>query len=354
MAWDPYPLARPLLRLLPPETAHALTLWGLRGGLAPAAPAADDPALRTTLWGLGFSNPVGLAAGFDKDAEAPDAALALGFGFVEIGSVTPRPQPGNPRPRLFRLAEDRAVINRMGFNSAGAEAVAARLAARARGRGGGIVGVNLGKNRDATDAAADYAAGVRRLGAFADYLVVNVSSPNTPGLRALQGGAALGRLLDAVRAARDALDRPPPLLVKIAPDLEAADRADIAAAIRAGAADGLIVGNTTVTRPDGLRSRHRDEPGGLSGRPLFALSTEVLADMYRRTEGSVPLIGTGGIASGADAYAKIRAGASLVQLYSALVYQGPALIGRIKADLVRRARADGFATVAEAVGADHR
>ena len=352
---DRFRLAAPLLGALDPETAHNLTLWALRRGLGPAAPAEDDPILATTLWGRRFTNPLGLAAGFDKDAAVIGPMLAMGFGAVEVGSITPKPQAGNPRPRVFRLRAEAAVINRMGFSGAGQAAAARSLAAwRAHARPG-VLGVNLGKNRDSTEAAADYAAGARALAPFADYLVVNVSSPNTPGLRALQGRAELEAILARVRAARDeaCAKAPPPVLVKIAPDLGPEDRAEIAELALAGGLEGLIVGNTTVGRPEGLRGRHREEAGGLSGQPLFELSTSVLAEMYRRTEGRVPLIGVGGIGGPAQAYAKIRAGASLVQLYTALVYEGPALIPRLKAGLAARLRDDGFASLAEAVGADH-
>lgn len=355
--FDLFPLARPLLHALPPETAHRLTLRALRAGLGPVDRTPDDPALAVDLWGLHFANPVGLAAGFDKDGEAPDALLDLGFGFVELGSLTPRPQPGNPRPRLFRLPAQRAVINRLGFNNGGQDGAARRLANRAR-PGRGPVGINLGKNKDSTDAAADYRAGVRALGPLADYLVVNVSSPNTPGLRALQGRAPLAELLTAVLAARrelaEAGQGSPPLLLKIAPDLTEEDRADIAAVALELGLDGLIVSNTTIARPPGLPADLARETGGLSGAPLLAPSTEVLRAMARLTGGRIPLIGVGGIASGADAYAKIRAGASLVQLYTALIYDGPALIGRIKRDLAALLKADGFGSVAEAVGADVR
>lgn len=347
-----------LLRLLPPETAHRLTIRALAAGLVPAERAADDPILATRVWNLDLPNPIGLAAGFDKNAEAFAATLRLGFGFVEIGSVTPRPQPGNPRPRLFRLTEDRAVINRLGFNNDGLPPVATRL--RRRPPPGaprrGIVGANLGKNRDSVDAAADYAAGAEALAPLADYLVVNVSSPNTPGLRALQGRAPLARLIEAVLAARHRTTptRPPPLLLKIAPDLTDEDKRDIAEVALTAPVDGLIVSNTTIARPAGLRGRHAGEAGGLSGRPLFKPSTAVLADMYRLTGGRLPLVGVGGVASGADAYAKIRAGASLVQLYTALIYAGPGLVRRIARELAACLRADGFAGVADAVGADHR
>lgn len=347
-----YRFAGPLVRLLYPETAHTATMRLLKAGLVPPQPRVDHPSLRVRLWGRLFPNPVGLAAGFDKNAEVADAMLAQGFGFVEVGSVTPRPQPGNPRPRMFRLCEDEAIINRMGFNNQGLEAVAARLAARPRH---GLVGANLGKNKDTEDAAADYEAGAARLAPLADYLVINVSSPNTPGLRALQGRAQLEALVGRTRAALDgAMPEPgrPPLLLKIAPDLAAEDLADIAAVALAGALDGLIVSNTTIARPESLRSAHAGQTGGLSGAPLFAPSTEVLRTMYRLTAGRLPIIGAGGIASGGQAYAKIRAGASLVQLYSALVYQGPALVTRIKRELIGLLKRDGFASVAEAVGKD--
>jgi len=346
-----YLLFRPLLRALSPETAHELTLRGLALGLGGRARAAEPAILGQRLWGRDFPNPVGIAAGFDKDARAPDALLRLGFGFVEVGTVTPRPQPGNPKPRLFRLEEDGAVINRMGFNSGGLDAVVARLAARPRR---GIVGVNLGRNRDSADAAADYAEGVRRTAALADYLVVNVSSPNTPGLRDLQARARLEELLNAVLRARDEAGARPPLLVKIAPDLSPAELADIAAVALASGIDGVIVGNTTVARPPSLHSPAAQESGGLSGRPLFAPSTAVLAEMYRLTDGRLPLIGAGGIADAEDAYAKIRAGAALVQLYTALAFAGPALLGEIKTGLAELLHRDGFASVADAIGADHR
>ena len=346
-----YKLFRPLLRVLPPETAHELTLRGLAAGLAGCARVPDPPILAQRLWGLDFPNPIGIAAGFDKDGRAPDALLRLGFGFVEAGTVTPRPQSGNPKPRLFRLEEDGAVINRMGFNSGGLDALVARLAARPRR---GIVGVNLGRNRDSADAVADYAEGVRRTAALADYLVVNVSSPNTPGLRDLQARARLEELLRAVLRAREEAGARPPALVKIAPDLSPAELADIADVALATGINGIIIGNTTIARPPGLRSRHANETGGLSGRPLFTPSAAVLADLYRLTEGRLPLIGVGGIARAADAYAKIRAGASLVQLYTALVFAGPALLDEIKAGLAELLRRDGFDSFADAIGAAHR
>ncbi len=349
-----YSLLRPGLWLLEPERAHGLVLWALSRGLVTKARAPDDPILEIELWGRRFANPVGLAAGFDKDARAVGPLLDLGFGFVEVGSVTPRPQGGNPRPRLFRLSKDRAVINRMGFNNEGMAAAGRRLEAW-RDRGSpGIVGVNIGKNKDSPDAEADYAACTKSLAPLADYLVVNVSSPNTPGLRALQSRSALESLLGAVRQALDLVpeDRRPPLLLKVAPDLTRADKEDIAAVALDFPLDGLIVSNTTVARPAGLESVQRTEVGGLSGGPLFAPSTELLRDFYGLTGGRVPLIGVGGIGDGQAAYAKIRAGASLVQLYTALVYEGPGLLPRLKAELAALLRRDGFARLGDAVGAD--
>jgi len=347
-----FELGVPLLRMLPPETAHRASIVALRAGIAPGPAEPDPPSLGIALWGWEFPNPVGLAAGFDKNAEVPDAMLRFGFGFVETGTVTPRPQPGNPTPRLFRLAEDGALVNRLGFNNEGLDAVRARLAQR-RGQPG-LVGANLGKNKESANAIADYVAGVRARGALADYLVVNVSSPNTPGLRDLQRKSSLIALIEALKSARAAAAAPdpPPLLLKIAPDLSEAERAEIAEAALETGIDGLIISNTTVARPTELRSPHASEAGGLSGKPLFAPSTSLLADMYRRTRGEIPLIGVGGIASGTDAYAKIRAGASLVQVYTALVYQGPGLVLRIKRDLAGFLARDGFASIADAVGAD--
>jgi dihydroorotate dehydrogenase len=348
-----YDLIGPALRCLDPETAHGLALGALKRGLVPAPPAFDDPRLRQSLWGLDFANPVGLAAGFDKDAEAVDAMLAQGFGFVEAGTVTPKPQPGNPKPRLFRLFSDRAVINRLGFNSAGHGAVLGNLLTRRRPRPG-PVGVNLGQNADSTDAPGDYAAGVRSFANTADYLVVNVSSPNTPGLRALQNRDKLSDLLDEVQGALAAAaqNNSPPLLLKVAPDLTDEDKQDIAEVALEKGIDGIIATNSTIERPAGLNDAKRDEAGGLSGKPLLDRSTQVLADFYKLTRGRVALIGVGGVASGADAYAKIRAGASLVQLYTALVFEGPGLANAINRDLAAHLERDGFANVTEAVGAD--
>ncbi|EKV32316.1 Dihydroorotate dehydrogenase [Caenispirillum salinarum AK4] len=347
-----YSLAWPLVRRMDPETAHRMAVAALARGLVPGVPHADPPALRTRVWGRDFANPIGLAAGFDKHAECPDALARLGFGFVEVGGVTPRPQPGNPRPRVFRLEEDGAVINRFGLNSDGMEAVAARLAARRQAGGAAIVGVNLGRNKETDDPAEDYARLIGTLAPLADFLTLNVSSPNTPGLRALQGREPLIDLIRRARAAMPA-EKAPPLLLKIAPDLTAEDESDIAAVVTAEAIDGLIVSNTTIARPESLRSGHKAETGGLSGRPLFEPSTALLGRMYKATGGRIPLVGVGGIASGRDAYAKIRAGASLVQLYTAFIYGGPPLIPAIKAELADCLKRDGFASVADAVGADH-
>ncbi len=346
-----------VLYALPPETAHHAALYALEHRLVGNRAAPDDPILHTNVWGIDFPNPIGLAAGFDKDARVADAMLSLGFGFVEAGTVTPRPQPGNPKPRLFRLDEDQAVINRLGFNSGGLEAFARRLSAR-RGKPEkrGIVGANVGKNRDTEDAADDYAQGIEKLTALADYLVINISSPNTPGLRDLQARVALDALIRRAIAARNraAETRKPPLLAKVGPDLAVSQLADIAEVALSTGIDGLIIGNTTVDRPPWLKSGPKSEAGGLSGAPLFKPSTECLAEIYRLTNGRIPLIGCGGVADGATAYAKIRAGASLVQIYSALVFHGPGLVRRVKQELAQLLRADGFASVAEAVGCDHR
>jgi dihydroorotate dehydrogenase len=338
-------LGAALLRRLDPEFAHRLAIRALQSFPLPPPPP-DDPILRTRLAGLDLPNPVGLAAGLDKDGEALAGLARLGFGFVECGSVTPRPQPGNPRPRLFRLAEDRAIINRMGFNNAGLEAFAARLARRPHGV---VVGANLGANKDTEDKAADYVAGLIRLKGLADYVTVNVSSPNTPGLRALQGRAALDDLLGRLSQARG--DDPTPVFLKIAPDLSAAEIEMIVAAALDHRIDALIVSNTTLDRPDTLRSPRRGEAGGLSGRPLRERARAALEAAAAASAGRLPLIAVGGIDSGDEAFARILAGASAVQLYSALVFEGPGLVGRIKRDLAARLRAEGFSSVSDAVGA---
>ncbi|SCA57923.1 Dihydroorotate dehydrogenase (quinone) [Candidatus Terasakiella magnetica] len=346
-----YALAGPLLRLVSPEKAHGLAITALKNGLLPKTPAVIDPILAQSLWGMDFKNPVGLAAGFDKNAEVPDAILGQGFGFTEIGSVTPIAQPGNPQPRLFRLSDDQAVINRMGFNNEGLEAVAARLKSRARN---GIVGANLGKNKTQEDAAADYVAGTKALAGLSDYLVVNVSSPNTPGLRALQSKDQLAALLNAVLVARNETvpQGKAPLLLKVAPDLTDEDKADIVDVALQTGIDGMIVSNTTIERPESLTSADKGEGGGLSGQPLFEPSTQVLKEIAKLVDGRFPLIGVGGISNADQAYAKIRAGASLVQLYSALVYGGLELVGEINRGLVEHLKRDGFENIKQAVGAD--
>lgn len=334
------------LRKLDPETAHGWAITALKTLPLPRA-KADDPILATTLAGLKLSNPVGLAAGLDKNAEALSGLSRLGFGFVECGSVTPLAQAGNPRPRLFRLSQDRAIINRMGFNNHGLEAFAAGLSGRPKGV---IVGGNLGANKDTEDKAADYVAGLHRLDGLADYFTVNISSPNTPGLRALQGREALDDLLGRVAEARPAGRTRPPVFLKIAPDLTTAEIAMIVEAALAHGIDALIVSNTTLERP-GLTAPDAGEGGGLSGAPLKPFAARALEAAAEAAGGRLALIGVGGIASGADAYARVRAGASAVQLYSALVFEGPGLVGRIKRDLAARLRADGFSSILEASGA---
>ena len=338
-----FPLLRPALFALDPETAHGLSIAALKA--VPLPPGRIDPALATTVAGIAFPGPLGAAPGYDKNGEVPDALLRLGFGFAEVGTVTPLAQVGNPRPRLFRLSEDRAVINRMGFNNAGAEAMIARLAAR-KGRAG-VVGVNIGANKDSPDRIADYAHLARVMAPYATYLTVNISSPNTPGLRALQDEGALAALLDAVLEARG--DAGPPVFLKLAPDLEPADIDAICRISIERRLGALIVANTTITRPP-LRSRHADEAGGLSGEPLRALALQRLRDFRSASGGAIALVGVGGIASAEDAWARIRAGASLVQLYSAMVYEGPGLAQRINAGLFKLMKREGFSTIAEAVG----
>lgn len=341
-----FALVRPLVFALDPEPAHRLTISALKLMPVRALPMAN-PALAVTVAGLRFPSPVGLAAGFDKNAEVPDAMLGLGFGFVEVGTITPLAQPGNPKPRLFRLREDEAVINRMGFNNEGQEAALVRLAARKRR---GIVGVNIGANKDTADRIADYARGVRAMSPVADYLTINISSPNTPGLRALQGGDALDALLDAVSDARPPAG--PPVFLKVAPDLEPAE-IDAVVKTASGRIDALIIGNTTLSRP-ALCSRLGSETGGLSGAPLAALALERLRDFRRASGGSLPLVAAGGIANAEQAWTRIKAGASLVQLYSALVYHGPGLARAIEDALPALMSRDGFATIAEAIGSEAR
>ena len=346
-------LARPLLKALDPEDAHALAVRALK--FAPLSRrAADHPRLAIRAFGLNFPNPIGLAAGFDKNAEVPDALLRIGFGFVETGTVTPLPQSGNPRPRLFRLEPDEGVINRLGFNSEGAGAVLARLAARASR--GGIIGVNVGANKDSDDRGGDYVRLIETLAPVATYFSVNISSPNTPGLRDLQQTAALDDLLARAIAARDRISLragATPVLLKIAPDLSLSELDDIVAVARRRGVDGMIVSNTTIKRPTGLRDLAKArEAGGLSGKPVFALATRMLAETYVRVENAFPLIGVGGIDSGPTALAKIRAGAHLVQLYSGLVFRGLGLIAAIKADLLAALTKSRARSLADLVGAD--
>lgn len=341
-------LARPLLLSTDPETGHNLAIVALKVLPLPSC-GADDRRLAVSAFGLSFPNPVGLAAGFDKNAEVPDAALRLGFGFVEVGGVTPKPQPGNPKPRVFRLAPDEAVINRYGLNSDGVDAVARRLAARTRR--GGIVGVNIGPNKDSTDRVADYGLLAERLAPHVSYLSVNVSSPNTPGLRDLQLASFLDDVLARCIEARDKAAPGRPILVKIAPDLSLDGLDDMVRVSRQRGIDGMIVSNTTIDRPASLKDQATaKETGGLSGRPLFDKATRMLAETYRRVEGQFPLVGVGGIASADDAYAKIAAGASLVQLYSAMVFKGFGLVGEIKEGLTARLARDRLASVADLVG----
>lgn len=349
--------ARPLLQRLDPELAHRLTIQALKRGWVEAEDAEpDDPILRTRLFGHEFANPVGLAPGFDKNAEVPVPMLGFGFGFVEVGTVTPRPQEGNPRPRIFRLRADKAVINRLGFNNAGLAAVKPRIEALRRDpdHRSAILGVNIGANRDSHDRAMDYETCLRAFDGLAHYFAINVSSPNTPGLRGLQGRTELGELLERLVKTRAELTpenlRPTPLLLKIAPDLEPGELEDVAEVVQAHKLEGLIISNTTVGEREGLKSANRVQAGGLSGVPLFKRSTAMLADVYRMTGGRAPLIGVGGIASGRDAYLKILMGASLVELYTALIYQGPELVGQIKRDLANYLKADGFPSVMDAVG----
>ena len=337
-----YPFIRPLAFALDAERAHRLTIRALR--LMPARRPPDCPrSLATRVAGIDFPSPVGLAAGFDKDGEVPEQMLSLGFGFVEVGTLTPRPQPGNPRPRLFRLREDRGVINRLGFNNKGQPAAFDRLHVVARLPG--VIGVNVGANKDSADRVADYVAGVRAMAPVARYLTINISSPNTPGLRGLQDQGALEELLAAV----DALRISKPIFLKVAPDLEQRDVERIARAAIDHGIDALIVSNTTVSRPP-LKSRLADEVGGLSGAPLRPLALEALRAFRRASGGEIPLIGVGGIASADDAWERIRAGASLVQLYSAMVFEGPGIARRIARGLAQRLEREGFTNIAEAVG----
>jgi dihydroorotate dehydrogenase len=342
-----FSFVRPFLMGLDAEQAHRATIKAL-SCLPTQSPPASDPRLHQKLFGLDFPNPLGLAPGFDKNAEVPKALLGLGFGFVEVGTVTPKAQIGNPKPRLFRLPEDRAVINRMGFNNEGHAAVLRRLQSR---KHSGIIGVNIGANKDSVDRAADYVAGITTFGAIADYITVNISSPNTPGLRGLQSAAELESLLSRLNAARATQGKHVPMLLKIAPDLVDGELADIAACCSGGAVDGVIISNTTLSR-NGLSSSFGKESGGLSGRPLRHLATRQLAKFRILTKGAIPLIGVGGIEDSETAFEKIRSGASLIQLYSAMVYEGPGLVTKILDGLARELQTRGLSNITQAIGMD--
>lgn len=341
-----------LARKLPPEAAHRAAIAGMKTGLGPKGNAQAHPSLATNLCGLALPNPVGLAAGFDKDAEVPDAMLAAGFGFVECGTVTPLAQAGNPKPRLFRLSEDKAVINRMGFNNSGLDIYAARLKAR-KGKAG-IVGANLGANKTSADRTGDYVTGLTATWGLADYYTINISSPNTPGLRDLQGEAEMEDLLARLQQARLKLagdGGSAPMFLKVAPDLDYSAIGRIVEQAREYGVSAIIVSNTTLARPDSLQSQYAGESGGLSGAPLTKRSDDILAEFASAANGHIPLIGVGGISSGADAYRKIKLGASAVQLYSALVYAGPQLVGQICDEMAGLLKADGFSNIGQAVGA---
>lgn len=349
-----YKNLRPALFRIDAEHAHNLTLKALKSGLLPPCKPVNDPALEVQLWDLKFPNPVGLAAGFDKNAEVIGPALDMGFGFAEAGTVTPRPQTGNDKPRVFRDPPNEAVINRMGFPNEGMSVFKANLEkflARKR-RAPGIVGVNIGMNKGQTEPAKDYAILIKMLAPMADYLTINISSPNTPGLRDLQKREPLLELLNAVKDERKRAcgDHPPPMLVKLAPDLDEAQCEELAATIIESGIDGIVLTNTTLDRPDYLSKGFKDEKGGLSGKPVREKSTATIKRFYKLTKGKLPIIGIGGISSGADAYEKIKAGASLVQLYTGLVYQGPTIAATINEDLLKLVKADGYKNISEAVG----
>ena len=353
---DIYSALLPVLRLLPPEAAHNLTIRFLALGFGPIDRTISDPVLATEVWDLEFSNPLGLSAGFDKGAQVPDAMMRAGFGFAEAGTVTPLPQPGNSKPRMFRLSRDKAAINRLGINSQGLGPYVRRISRR--GRSTGPFGANMGSNKTTDDTAADYEIGIEAVASYVDYLVCNISCPNVTGHSATQERTKLAEIIERSLQARARAvphkSKTPPVIIKISPDLDDAQRADIAALILESDIDGMTVSNTTVQRPSHMADRQKGVAGGLSGAPLFPVALEMVSDMYSRTNGNVPIIGCGGVASGDDAYRMIRAGASLVQLYTALIFHGPALIPKIKTDLAEKLKKDGFSSVSEAVGADHR
>ena len=341
-----------LTELIDPEWAHSVAISALKMGVVPSQGRGFDPILSTRVWGLRFENPIGLAAGFDKNGEVACQMLSQGFGFIEVGTVTPLPQGGNDKPRLFRLPVDRGIINRLGFNNKGSEVVLENLINIKAPRG--IIGVNLGKNKDTKSHSHDYILGLLTLAKYASYIVINISSPNTPGLRAYQRKDILSDLLYVLgqELSKLKLEPRPPLLLKVAPDLTSEERYDIAQVVMESEVDGLIATNTTILRPNYLHGKNKSEVGGLSGEPLFDISTQVLADFFRLTGGSIPIIGVGGVSNGYQAYQKIRAGASLVQLYSALVYKGPSVVKRINEELAILLRNDGYENISEAVGAD--
>ncbi|MCC6598505.1 MAG: quinone-dependent dihydroorotate dehydrogenase [Alphaproteobacteria bacterium] len=354
---DLYALARPLLFRIDPERAHALTIRAMRQGVFPKCAVLTNSALAQTLWGLKFPNPVGLAAGFDKNAEVLAAAFGLGFGFVEAGTVTPRPQPGNDKPRVFRDPGTQAIINRMGFPGTGATVFKANLEKFLAGkrRPPGVVGINIGMNKGQSEPSKDYAYLIRMLAPMADYLTINISSPNTPGLRDLQARAPLLELLSVITEERRKAcgAHPPALFLKLAPDLDAEKQEELAACALESGIDGLILGNTTLDRPETLPESFRAEKGGLSGQPLTEKSTQIIHNFYALTKGKIPIIGVGGVSSGAQAYAKIKAGASLVQLYTALVFKGPSVANSINEELVALLKEDGFDHISQAIGKAH-
>lgn len=347
-------IAIPLVQLIDPEIAHKLAVKTLKYGLVPKQKTEDPSLLRTTVLGLQFKNPIGMAAGFDKQGEVVEELHKIGFSFVEIGSVTPKPQPGNPKPRVFRLPEDNAIVNRYGFNSDGHDIVWERLKRLKENKNfDGILGVNLGRNKETKDAIQDYIDGIKRFMDIADYFVINVSSPNTPGLRSLQNKKNLQDLLTKVNAARELVGSRQPLFLKLAPDLLDSERQDVADVVlnQKSKVDGLVLCNTTIMRPN-LTNPNKQESGGLSGAPLTDISTSMISDMYRRTHGSIPIIGVGGVFSGSDAYAKIRAGATLIQLYTSYIYNGPPIVGKIKRELCEILETNGFSSVTDAIGKD--
>ena len=346
-------IVAPLLFCLDAERAHSLALISLKLGFSPRYLEKPDPILKSKLWGMEFPTPIGLAAGFDKNAEVFKSLLNLGFGFVETGTVTPIPQKGNDKPRMFRLPEDLGFINRLGFNNKGLDYYTKNIERWRNQHGNGVVGVNIGKNANTADDLSDFVVGVNALSDYASYLAINISSPNTPGLRDLQSRIKLRKLLESVILARENSNKSPPILMKMAPDLDGSEIIDIAEVAIETKIDGIIVSNTTIERPATLKNKNRSERGGLSGEPLFEMSTDLLRTMYRLTDGKIPLIGVGGISTGAQAYEKIKAGASLVQLYSAMVYQGPKIALLIAKELALLLKKDRITSVSEAVGSDH-